>query len=59
MNELITVPEMAEFLRISRTKAYSLIKQSAFPLIKIGKCVRIDKEELLNWLRIQVKYDKI
>jgi len=49
-NNLITVMEMAKLLRISRSKAYSLIKESNFPLIKIGKSIRINKEKLLNWL---------
>lgn len=49
-NNLLTVVEMAELLKISRSKAYSLIKEKTFPIIKIGKCVRIDKNKLLNWL---------
>lgn len=44
--------EMANFLKISRSKAYSLIKEKDFPIVKIGKCIRIKKDELLNWLHI-------
>lgn len=51
-NNLLTVVEMAELLKISRSKAYSLIKEKTFPKIKIGKCIRIDKNKLLNWLHI-------
>lgn len=51
MNELITVTEMADFLRISRTKAYNIIKYSDFPKIKIDKSIRIIKTELLEWLK--------
>lgn len=49
-NGLITVLEMAELLRISRSKAYMLVKETTFPIIKIGKCIRISKMELKNWL---------
>ena len=49
-NELITVPEMAKILKISRSKAYDLIKQKDFPIIRIGKCIRINQNLLLNWL---------
>lgn len=49
-NGLITVLEMAELLRISRSKAYELVKDVTFPIIKIGKCIRISKKELENWL---------
>lgn len=51
MNELITVTEMADFLRISRTKAYTIIKYADFPKIKIDKSIRIIKAELLEWLK--------
>lgn len=49
---LLTVPEIAKLLKISRSKAYSLTQQKDFPLIKIGKCIRVKKEELLKWLNI-------
>lgn len=52
MSNLITVLEMADLLKISRSKAYSLIKEKDFPLVKIGKCIRIKKDELLKWLHI-------
>lgn len=51
-NDLITVPEMAEMLKISRSKAYSLIKNIDFPIIRIGKCIRISKKAMLQWLNI-------
>lgn len=51
-NDLITVSEMANILKISRSKAYNLIKQVDFPIIKIGKCVRISKSAMFQWLNI-------
>lgn len=48
--ELLTVKELGEFLKIGRSKAYFLIKQKDFPIIKIGKNIRINKDNLLNWL---------
>jgi len=51
-NNLLTVSEMANLLKISRSKAYQLVKENSFPIIKIGKCIRINKIELLSWLRI-------
>lgn len=52
MNDLITVTEMASLLKISRSKAYSLVKEPDFPIIKIGKSIRIIKNELFKWLNI-------
>lgn len=52
MNDLLTVLDMAKLLKISRSKAYSLTKEKKFPLIKIGKCIRIKKDELFKYLNI-------
>lgn len=52
-NDLLTVSEMAKILKISRSKAYSLIKEKGFPIIKIGKCIRISKKSAFNWLNMQ------
>jgi len=49
-NKILTVPEMAELLKISRSKAYEIVKDVTFPIIKIGKCIRISKKELESWL---------
>lgn len=51
--EFINILEMARLLRISRSKAYELVKIENFPIIKIGKCIRINKEELFKWLQNQ------
>ena len=45
MNELLTVMEMAEFLRISRSKAYNIVKQENFPKIKIDKSIKYSRVE--------------
>jgi len=50
-NDLLTVPEMAKMLKISRSKAYALVKEKDFPIIKIGKCIRISQEKVLSWLK--------
>lgn len=50
MSDIITVLDMAKLLKISRSKAYELIKKDNFPIIKIGKCIRINKNQLFKWL---------
>lgn len=52
MNELLTVDELSKLLKISRSKAYSLTKEKKFPLIRIGKCIRVKKQELFKYLNI-------
>ena len=51
-HELLTINEVANILKISRSKAYSLIHEKDFPIIKIGKCIRVNKVELFKWLHI-------
>lgn len=50
MSDILTVLDMAKLLKISRSKAYELIKKDKFPIIKIGKCIRINKKQLFKWL---------
>ena len=51
--ELLTIEELGGLLKISRSKAYSLIKEKDFPIIKIGRCIRVEKSLLLSWLQNQ------
>lgn len=51
-NELLTINEVAKILKISRSKAYSLTKEKGFPLIRIGKCIRVKEKDLQKWLHI-------
>ena len=50
-----TVLEIAELLRISKSKAYELCKQEIFRTIKIGRSVRISKTSFDDWLDNQIK----
>jgi len=48
--EFLTIEEIGNLLRISRSKTYSLIKEKDFPITKIGRCIRVEKSSLLSWL---------
>lgn len=52
MSDLLTVLDMAKLLKVSRSKAYALTKEKNFPIVKIGKSIRINKKELFKWLHI-------
>ena len=47
---LLTVGEVAEQLRLGRTKVYSLIKQEGLPVVRFGRRVRISQNDLSTWL---------
>jgi hypothetical protein len=41
---------IADTLRVSKRTAYYLMDKSDFPLIKIGRCKRVEREGFLLWL---------
>lgn len=47
---ILTVHEVAEYLRLSDAKVYRLAKERRLPAIRIGKSWRFRKDLLDNWL---------
>lgn len=56
-NSILTINDIQKYLKISRSKAYDLIKSPDFPIIRIGKCIRVNENELDNWLHNYKKND--
>lgn len=48
--EYLKVTEVAEFLRIGRTRAYELVSSGAIPSVRIGRNIRVSRKELERWL---------
>lgn len=46
----LTVPEVAEILRINKSKAYELSHRDNFPAFNIGRRIVIPREAFFNWL---------
>ena len=46
-HEMLTVAELAKFLRVGRNTAYKLVLDGTIPSIKIGKQIRIYKGDIL------------
>jgi excisionase family DNA binding protein len=49
----MTIPEVARFLKVSKSKIYYLIQRREIPHIKIQRNVRIKQSELEKWLQKQ------
>jgi len=49
-DELLTVNEALEYLKISRGSLYKLMKQRAFPYIKLEKRVLFRKKDIDRFL---------
>ena len=47
---MYTVNDIANVLKISRSKAYNLVNSNGFPAIKIGTTIRVPKEEFEKWI---------
>jgi excisionase family DNA binding protein len=47
---LVTVAEAAEMAGIGRSTAYQLCQNGAWPVVKIGRAVRINKRKLEEWV---------
>ncbi|WP_238442568.1 helix-turn-helix domain-containing protein [Desulforamulus reducens] len=47
---VLTVKEVAELLRVSRSTVYELIKQGELPYFQIGNKKRFQTEQILQWV---------
>ena len=52
-HEYLKVPEVAEDLRIPRSRAYELVGNGEIPSVRIGRSVRVSRKELERWLEEQ------
>lgn len=57
MNEILTVTDVAEFLKLSKTQVYELTRERArirqsvpLPVIRIGTNLRFRKSAVEQWL---------
>jgi len=51
--EWITLKDMERLLGIGSTKAYELVTSGEVPSVRIGRSIRINKQELEGWLERQ------
>ena len=57
MDRIMTVPEVAKYLRMSQSKLYLLLQQKKIPHVRIGRNVRIRETELKEWIEAQAVKD--
>ena len=51
IDSLLTFNEAKEYLRVNKATLHKLIREKALPAFRVGKQLRIDKEELIEWLQ--------
>jgi excisionase family DNA binding protein len=52
-HEFMKVAEVAQELRIARSRAYELVANGSIPAVRIGRSVRVRRKELESWLEGQ------
>lgn len=55
---MLSVPEVAAVLGISRAGTYELVKSDGFPSLKIGSRIVVPKEKFIDWINSQTAADR-
>lgn len=48
---ILTAGDISKIIKVSKPTAYELMDKHDFPLIKIGRCKRVLRDEFFLWLR--------
>jgi len=51
MQRLMTIKEVADYLRLSKVTVYKMTRQGKIPALKIGKQWRYNKAEIDSWVK--------
>lgn len=49
---LMRVEHVAEILNVSKRVAYEIMDEKGFPLIRIRRSKRVNREDFFEWLRV-------
>lgn len=58
MDEILTIHEVAEYLKIAEKTAYALAAKGKLPGFKVGGSWRFNKTEILNWAKAKRQAEK-
>jgi excisionase family DNA binding protein len=50
MDKILTIPEVSEYLKVSKAKIYMLVAKNQIPYIRLDRNVRVRESDLLRWL---------
>ena len=57
-NDILTLKEVAEYLKLAEKTAYRLAAEGKLPGFKVGGSWRFKREDILQWIEEQKKKDK-
>ena len=52
-SEWLSLKDVQQMLGIGRTKTYELVGTGELPAVRIGRCIRVNRTELDEWLLAQ------
>jgi len=52
---MLSVPEVAKVLGISRAGAYELVRADSFPKIRIGNRIVVPRDKFIQWIDTQTE----
>jgi excisionase family DNA binding protein len=52
-SEWLSLKDVQQLVGIGRTKAYELVTTGELPAVRVGRCIRVNRQELDEWLRAQ------
>ena len=55
LNEVMTVSEVAVYLRVNPQTVYRKAKAGELPAVRIGRAIRFRKSELDDWMKMAVQ----
>lgn len=55
--EVLTVNELAEFLRVGKNRAYELVTTKAIPSFRIGSSIRVYRPAVTRWIENQCELE--
>jgi len=54
-DQILTIPEVARYLKISKSKIYYMVSKKQIPHIRIGRNVRVRETDLMRFLDSRVE----
>jgi excisionase family DNA binding protein len=57
--EVMTVEDLAEYLKLNRQTIYRKFRRGELPGIKIGRSIRFKRDVIDVWLRVQSRHSNV
>lgn len=54
-DEILTLKEVAEYLKLAEKTAYRLAAEGKLPGFKVGGSWRFKREDIKNWIQVQTR----